>query len=71
LAPGYCYGKRIIYADKQYYGVVAEDMYDSNMNLWKVMVTASTPANLGSYGPQLGFGCVVENYWDVQNDHVS
>jgi hypothetical protein len=71
LNPGYCYGKRIMYADKQYYGTVAEDVYDSNMNLWKVVWTASTPANLETYGPQLGFGCVVETYWDVQNDHVS
>jgi Protein of unknown function (DUF1329) len=71
LAPGYCYGKRIMYADKQYYGAVAEDVYDSNMKLWKVVWTASTPADLDSYGPQVGFGGVVETYWDVQNDHVS
>jgi hypothetical protein len=71
LAPGYCYGKRIMYADKQYYGAVAEDVYDTNMKLWKVVWTASAPANLDGYGPQVGFACVVETYWDVQNDHVS
>jgi len=41
------------------------------MKLWKVVWTASTPADLDSYGPQVGFGGVVETYWDVQNDHVS
>jgi len=71
MAPGYCYGKRIDYVDKQYYGNVAEDIYDSNMKLWKVVWTAGTPGPLGNYGEQPGFGGIVEVYWDVQNDHVS
>jgi Protein of unknown function (DUF1329) len=71
LTPGYCYGKRIMYADKQYYSAIAEDVYDSNMKLWKVVWVASTPTNLDTYGPQMGFGGIVETYWDVQNDHVS
>jgi hypothetical protein len=71
LAPGYCYGKRIDYVDKQYYGNVAEDIYDSNMKLWKVVWIGSTPGVLDNYGEQLGFCGIVETYWDVQNDHVS
>jgi hypothetical protein len=71
LAPGYCYGKRIDYIDKQYYGNIAEDIYDSNQKLWKVVWTASAPAQLDNYGEQLGMGGIVEIYWDVQNDHVS
>ncbi|HKV54191.1 MAG TPA: DUF1329 domain-containing protein [Candidatus Binataceae bacterium] len=71
LAPGYCYGKRVDYVDKQYYGNIAEDIYDSNMKLWKVMWVASTPTQLDNYGEQSGVCGIVENYWDVQNDHVS
>ena len=71
MAPGYCYGKRVDYVDKQYYGNVAEDIYDSNMKLWKVMWTASEPAPFDKYGVQPGFCGIVETYWDVQNDHVS
>ncbi len=71
LAPGYCYGSRVDYVDKQYYGNVAEDIYDSNMKLWKVVWVGSTPGELDNYGPQLGFCGIVETYWDVQNDHVS
>ena len=71
LAPGYCYGSRVDYVDKQYYGNVAEDIYDSNMKLWKVMWSGGTPAPLDNYGEQLGACGIVENYWDVQNDHVS
>jgi hypothetical protein len=71
LNPGYCYGKRIDYVDKQYYGNVAEDIYDSNMKLWKVVWLGSTSGQLDNYGEQLGVCGVMENYWDVQNDHVS
>jgi hypothetical protein len=70
-AAGYCYGSRVDYVDKQYYGNVAEDIYDSNMKLWKVMWVGSTPMELDNYGQQLGTCGIVENYWDVQNDHVS
>lgn len=39
MAGGYCYGKRVDYVDKQYYNNLAEDIYDSNMKLWKVVWT--------------------------------
>ena len=68
LAAGYCYGKRIMYVGKQYYQTMAEDIYDSNMKLWKVVWVGLTPGKLDSYGEQFGAGGVIENYWDVQND---
>jgi hypothetical protein len=71
LNAGYCYGSRVDYVDKQYYGNVAEDIYDANMKLWKVVWTAGTPGPLDNYGEQPGACGIVENYWDVQNDHVS
>jgi hypothetical protein len=71
LNPGYCYGSRVDYVDKQYYGNLAEDIYDTNMKLWKVMWSAGTPEPLDNYGEQMGVCGIVENYWDVQNDHVS
>jgi hypothetical protein len=71
LAAGYCYGKPIDYVDKQYYGNVAEDIYDSNMKLWKVVFVGSTPNKLDNYGEQPGACGIVEFYWDVQNDHAS
>jgi hypothetical protein len=71
MAPGYCYGKRVDYVDKQYYGNVAEDIYDANMKLWKVVWVGSGPSKLDTYGEQAGFCGIVETYWDMQNDHVS
>jgi hypothetical protein len=71
LAAGYCYGKRIDYVDKEYYSNLAEDVYDSNMKLWKVVTVSQTPAKFDNYGEQPGFCGIVETYWDVQNDHAS
>jgi len=71
LNPGYCYGSRVMYIDKQYYQTLAEDIYDSNMKLWKVMWEGGAQAPYESYGMQPNFGGIIENFWDVQNDHVS
>ncbi|MGH7934252.1 MAG: DUF1329 domain-containing protein [Candidatus Binataceae bacterium] len=73
MAPGYCYGKRVMYIDKQYYQTQAEDLYDASGKLWKVVWIGLAPAPIdtGDGGPQMGAGALVEFYWDVQNDHVS
>lgn len=71
MAAGYCYGKRIMYVDKQYYDTLAEDIYDANMKLWKVVWVGLSPGQFDNYGDQMGFCGIVENYWDMQNDHVS
>jgi hypothetical protein len=71
LNAGYCYGSRIDYVDKQYYANLAEDIYDSNMKLWKVVWVGLTPGPIDNYGQQFGQCDIIENYWDVQNDHVS
>jgi hypothetical protein len=71
LAPGYCYGKRIMYVDKQYFGTICQDIYDSNMNLWKIIFGVSTPAPFRSYSPQAGMGGGLGEIFDVQNDHAT
>jgi hypothetical protein len=60
-----------MYTDKQYYVPLAEDVYDANMKLWKVVWVGQSPGIFDKYGDQLGTCGIVENYWDVQNDHVS
>jgi Protein of unknown function (DUF1329) len=73
LAPGYCYGRRVMYIDKQYYQTQAEDLYDASHKLWKVVVVFLTPGliDTGENGPQMGAGAIWETYWDIQNEHVS
>jgi len=68
---GYCYGSRIMYVDKAFSYAIWEELYDTDMNLWKIF---------GGGGPHLadvpGVGRVVTNSvatsaWDVQKNHAS
>ena len=56
--------------DKQYFGTIQQDIYDSNMKLWKIIFGVSTPAPFRSYSPQAGMGGGLGEVWDVQNDHA-
>jgi hypothetical protein len=70
---GYCYGKRILYIDRYYHTGLWDDLYDSNMKLWKVALlavpdAAKVPGIPGGRAPGLdGFFTM----WDVQNDHLT
>jgi hypothetical protein len=74
MRSGYCYGKRIMYTAEAYFANVHEDLYDSNMKLWKVV-------NIGlrsredklhpEWGPQYFGGGIIEQYWNMQNEHAS
>ncbi len=72
-AAGYCYGRRIIYVDAVFFHGLWEELYDSNLKLWKIVSIKSTSKgvvvpNIG----EVGFnGQSIEQYWDVQNDHAS
>ncbi len=76
LAAGYCYGKRVMYTTKAYFANVHEDLYDSNMKLWKIVQIPFGP-HVDCLHPEWGTegwnssGSIIEQYWDVQNDHVS
>ncbi|MGH7935368.1 MAG: DUF1329 domain-containing protein [Candidatus Binataceae bacterium] len=70
-APGYCYGSRIMYVDQAFDYGIWQELYDSNMKLWKIF---------GGGGAHVvdvpGVGRVVTNSvstaaWDIQNDHAS
>jgi len=71
FAPGYCYGSRIDYIDKQYYTSMAEDIYDSSMKLWKIYLITTDTKALDNYGEQMWVGGIVFQVWDVQNDHLT
>jgi hypothetical protein len=70
---GYCYGKRMLYIDRHYHTGLWDDLYDSNMKLWKVALlavpdAARVPGVPGGRAPGLdGFFTM----WDIQNDHVT
>jgi hypothetical protein len=70
LRPGYCYGKRVMYIDKQIVRDVWDDLYDRNMKLWKVL-----SFELGMRFSSSARGEVVAKYasqmWDLQNEHAT
>jgi len=68
---GYCYGKRIMYIDKQFYGALWQDLYDAKMQLWKIVLLQPIVLNIPQIGPQNLSGAQYSHYWDIQNNHAS
>jgi Protein of unknown function (DUF1329) len=68
-AAGYCYGRRVMYVDKQFDAPLWEDLYDSKMNLWKFFAIFPRVLNVPGVGPENVTGSQVEAFWDIQNDH--
>ena len=71
MRAGYCYGKRVMFEDAQFYHELWEDLYDSNMKLWKMVWVVRRAAPVPGQGIAPNNGDVLETYWDVQNDHAS
>ena len=70
-ASGYCYGKRVLYVDKQFSAPVWEDMYDMRMQPWKFMGLFLKTCDVPQIGPVNSCGVLVESYWDVKNTHAT
>jgi len=74
MRSGYCYGKRIMYTAEAYFANVHEDLYDSNMALWKVVNIGLRPREdklHPEWGPQYFGGGIIEQYWNIQDPHAS
>ncbi len=67
---GYCYGKKIYYIDKEFYGAVEIDSYDPSMKLWKVFTGFTTPIPVpdGGFYARNGGENVI---YDLENQHSS
>ncbi len=68
---GYCYGKRIMYVDKQWYGILWQDLYDSQMRLWKISFSQPIVLNVPGIGLQNSSGAALGHMWDIQHDHAT
>lgn len=69
-AKGYCYGKRILYIDKESYLSQWADLYDAGDKLWKADYDPQGMVDVPGVGPtwqNTGWGV---NY-DLQNAHMS
>jgi Protein of unknown function (DUF1329) len=68
--PGYCYGSRIMYVDQVYTYSDWTEIYDSNLQLWKVISATGHVVEVPQIGPVVT-NSDVSAVWDVQNDHAS
>jgi len=67
----YCYGKRIMYIDKQWDGILWEDLYDAKMQLWKIGFLQPIVIDVPGIGPQNSSGASLGHFWDIQNNHAT
>jgi len=70
-ASGYCYGKRVLYADAHFSGPLWQELYDSHMKLWKFYEVAPQRLDVPGIGPENVPGVDMEEMWDVQNNHAT
>jgi len=70
-ASGYCYGKRIIYVDQQFFGPLWLDLYDPKMQLWKVALLQPIVSNIPRIGIQNSTGAWYAHWWDLPNHHAT
>jgi hypothetical protein len=70
-ASGYCYGKRILYVDQQFFGPLWLDLYDPQMQLWKVALLQPIVTDIPRTGPQNSTGAWFAHWWDLPNHHAT
>ena len=71
LARGYCYGKRVMYIDEQFYGALWEDLYDSHDQPWKFLAVFRPAHQVPGIGPVNEALSYDESIWDIQNKHAT
>ncbi len=70
-AEGYCYGKRVMYVDKQTFAPLWEDLYDSHLKLWRIFGMFRRSIDIPGIGLVDESGSMVWAFWDVQNSHAT
>ncbi len=70
-AQGYCYGKRVMYVDKETFAPLWEDLYDVQGKFWKIMMQCPRARMVPGLGIQTVTGSSVSAIWDLQNRHAA
>jgi hypothetical protein len=71
FAGGYCYGKRIMYVDKHFYGLLWEDLYDPQNRPWKFLAVFRPARQAPGIGPVDEALSYDESIWDIQRRHAT
>jgi hypothetical protein len=70
-AQGYCYGKRVMYIDRTSSAPLWEDLYDSQMHLWRLYGMFLHPREVPNVGVVDASTQMIYSFWDVQNSHAT
>jgi hypothetical protein len=71
FAAGYCYGKRIMYIDKSFYGALWEDLYDAQQRPWKFLALFRPARVAPGIGPIDESNSYAQAIWDTQRPHAT
>jgi Protein of unknown function (DUF1329) len=68
---GYCYGKQILYIDKDVYVIWWKDGYDTDLKLYKVEMADRIARPVPNEGIQYNGGNAIETMWDMDKHHLT
>jgi uncharacterized protein DUF1329 len=68
---GYCYGSKIDYVDNSMSASLWEEVYDANLQLWKVVPYWIFPVKDSKTGDEYAPMGSNASWYDLQNDHVT
>ncbi len=68
---GYCYGKQMVYVDKEAYTVSWKDAYDTSFRLFKVEMSERIARPVPKEHIQFDSGNAIETMWDLDKHHLS
>jgi hypothetical protein len=71
FAGGYCYGRRVMYVDKHFYGLLWEDLYDPRGQPWKFLAVFRPARQAPGIGPVDEALSYDESIWDIQHQHAT
>lgn len=70
-ASGYCYGRRVVYADSHFSSMLWEEMDNMRMQPWKILAIFPLKVEVPNIGAINTAALDVEVFWDIQRKHAS
>src|SRR5262249_7261252 len=71
MQSGYCYGKQIMYIDKDSYNLIWKDLYDPEMKFAKADMVNHIASEVPHQGMQFETGNTVQTMWNLQREHLT
>ncbi|MBV8054880.1 MAG: hypothetical protein JO071_06530, partial [Deltaproteobacteria bacterium] len=68
---GYCYGRRVVYADSHFSSMLWEDLDDMQMQPWKILAIFPLKVDVPQVGAINTAALDVEVLWDLRRKHAT